>query len=237
MNTISTQFPEIVVLEDSKAFAALEEEWEELYRHCPSATPFQSWAWLYSWWEHYGEGRYELRLVTLRSEEGLLVGLLPLMLERRRGFGRLLFVGTHHTGYNDLLVREGWEDRVANGAGRALKELPGWQVANLHLLRPEAAAWDAFQRWDGHRIKIWQETCPVVEVRPWDELVASLSKNHRSTVRRALRRVQADKLSHWRAGPPEAERAGRALVVLAWELLRGRGIISGRLTQRLGFFF
>src|SRR3712207_9430408 len=101
MNTISAQFPEIVVLEDSEAFAALEGEWEELYRHCPSATPFQSWAWLYSWWEHYGEGRYELRLVTLRSEEGLLVGLIPPMLERRGGV-RVRpppFLGFHHNGF------------------------------------------------------------------------------------------------------------------------------------------
>src|SRR3712207_9508983 len=125
MNTISTQFPEIVVLEDSKAFAALEEEWEELYRHCPSATPFQSWAWLYSWWEHYGEGRYELRLVTLRSEEGLLAGLLPLMLERRRGFGRLPFVGSYHTGFNDLVVRGGWEGRVPHRRGGGPTGLSG----------------------------------------------------------------------------------------------------------------
>ena len=24
-------------------------EWEDLYRNSPQATPFQSWAWLYSW--------------------------------------------------------------------------------------------------------------------------------------------------------------------------------------------
>src|SRR3712207_9292996 len=123
MNTISTQFPEIVVLEDSKAFAALEEEWEELYRHCPSATPFQSWAWLYSWWEHYGEGRYELRLVTLRSEEGLLVGLIPLMLERRGGFGLgpPVFRGAPHPAYEHLLVGGGWGGGVQKAAGRALQ--------------------------------------------------------------------------------------------------------------------
>src|SRR3712207_7209742 len=120
MNTISAQFPEIVVLEDSEAFAALEGEWEELYRHCPSATPFQSWAWLYSWWEHYGEGRYELRLVTLRSEEGLLVGLIPLMLERRWGFGPgpLLFLGTPHPAFKDLLGGGGGGDGVAEAPGR-----------------------------------------------------------------------------------------------------------------------
>src|SRR5215211_7874113 len=83
---------EVELVEEGGGFAALEEEWEELHRHCPAATPFQSWAWLYSWWEHYG-GDYELRLVTVRNENGLLVGLLPLMLERGGVLRRLLFVG------------------------------------------------------------------------------------------------------------------------------------------------
>ena len=47
MNAHFTQPLEIAILKDTRAFAALEGEWEELYRHCPSATPFQSWAWLY----------------------------------------------------------------------------------------------------------------------------------------------------------------------------------------------
>ena len=224
------------VYDDAKDFAALEEEWEELYRHCPSATPFQSWAWLYSWWEHYGEG-YELRIITLRDgEEGQLVGLLPLMLERRWGFGRLLFVGAVQTDYHDVLVREGWEDEVTEAAGRALKELDGWQVAELHQLRPQAAAWQVYQRWDSLRIRTWQESCPVVEVRPWDELIASLSKNYRSTVRRALRRVEADKLNHWRVGAQDADQAARRLVDLHRELWRGRDIVREHSTQRWGSF-
>src|SRR5918999_86631 len=77
---------EVAVLEDAREFAALEEEWNDLYRNSPLATPFQSWAWLYSWWEYYEEG-YELRLITVRDED-LLVGLMPLMLKRRGGFGR-----------------------------------------------------------------------------------------------------------------------------------------------------
>ena len=81
------------VLRSAGEFAALEEEWEDLYRNSPRATPFQSWAWLYSWWEFYGEG-YELRLITARDDEGLLIGLAPLMLERGLGLRKLLFVGT-----------------------------------------------------------------------------------------------------------------------------------------------
>jgi hypothetical protein len=48
----SGRLPDYVeLIEDEAGFAALEEEWEDLHLHCPSATPFQSWAWLYSWWE------------------------------------------------------------------------------------------------------------------------------------------------------------------------------------------
>src|SRR5918998_610045 len=99
---------EVAVLEDASKFAALEEEWRDLYDDSPLATPFQSWAWLYSWWEHYGQ-RYELRLVVVKDGTGLLVGLLPLMLRRRRGLGLLLFVGTGLTDHLDALARAGRE--------------------------------------------------------------------------------------------------------------------------------
>src|SRR5687767_12019553 len=98
MNPYSRYPPRITILEDAKEFAALEREWEDLYRDAPLATPFQSWEWLYSWWEFYGEP-YELRLITVRNESGVLVGIVPLMLKRRWGFGRLLFVGTGITDY------------------------------------------------------------------------------------------------------------------------------------------
>jgi CelD/BcsL family acetyltransferase involved in cellulose biosynthesis len=102
---------EPAVIEDPRTFATLEREWDNLYRNSPLATPFQSWAWLYSWWEFYGEG-YELRLVTVRDDKGLLVGLVPLMLERKLGFGRLLWIGTGLSDYLDMLVREGWRSSL-----------------------------------------------------------------------------------------------------------------------------
>ena len=211
----------VAILADMQDFAALKGEWEDLYHNSPLATPFQSWAWLYSWWESYGEG-YELRLVTLRNEKGLLVGLIPLILERRRGFGRLLFIGTGPTDYLDMLVREGWEDKVLEAGIGALKQLEGWQVADLQQLRPEAAAWGIFRRWDSFRTCVWQEGSPVIDVKPWDELVASLSKNHRSTVRRALRRVEEDGVRRRLARPEDAERAARRWVALHREVWRGR---------------
>ena len=92
MDMDSKKALEISVIDDPREFAAMEEEWDDLYRGAPLSTPFQSWAWLYSWWEFYGEG-CQLRIVAVRDGD-LLVGLVPLMLERRWGFfGKLLFIG------------------------------------------------------------------------------------------------------------------------------------------------
>jgi CelD/BcsL family acetyltransferase involved in cellulose biosynthesis len=199
---------DIAILHEDRQFAMLEEEWEELYRHSPAATPFQSWAWLYSWWEYYGGG-YELRLVTIRSEDGLLVALLPLMLERRGGLGRLLLVGSGKTDYLDVLVREGWEDRVADPGAQALGNIGSWQVADLQMLHPEAAAWSVFAGRRGPRAAVQQSNCYVIGVRPWDEVLMSLSRKWRKTARRMLRRMEADGLRRGIAGEREAEKAGR----------------------------
>ena len=224
----------VEVVEDSRGFAELEEEWEDLHRQCPQATPFQSWEWLYSWWEYYGED-YELRLITV-WHEGLLVGILPLMLERRWGLGRLLFVGTGLSDYLDVIVRAGWEDKVLESGVQALKRMECWRIADLQQLRPEAAAWGNYWWWDGPRTRLRQDSCPVVEVRPWGELLASLGSNLRSTVRRALRRAAEDGLQRKVADASSIRQAAERLVALHREAWRGRTIEPEHLTQRFEAF-
>ncbi len=219
------------VLEDTREFALIKEEWEDLYRCCAEATPFQSWAWLYSWWEFYGDG-YELRLVTVRNDEGLLIGLFPLMLERRRGFGRLLFVGTGPTDYLDALVREGWEEVVFEAGARTLGKIGSWSVADLQQLRPNATAWGLFRRWEGAGSYIRQDGCPVIEAKPWDELLMSLSKSRRKSVRQSLRQAEKDGVYRRIASVADAEQAARRLVAVHRESWQGRNIGAEHLTQR-----
>jgi CelD/BcsL family acetyltransferase involved in cellulose biosynthesis len=214
------------VLRSPAAFAALEEEWDDLHRQCPRATPFQSWAWLYSWWEAYGED-YELRLVTVRDGRGLLVGLAPLMLKHRLGFSKLLFVGTGPTDYLDVLIRERWEDQVSEVLARTIRQLDSWQVADLHQLRPGAASWNICRHWDGPQLRAWQDSFPVVDVRPWDEVLQSLSSNLRSTVRRALRRFEADGGHCELAGVDDAEAAAKRLMTLSREQWQDRWLETG----------
>jgi hypothetical protein len=224
------------VLTEARAFASLEEEWDELYESYPQATPFQSWAWLYSWWEFYGEG-YGLRLITVRDEGGLLVGLLPLMAKR----GRLLLLGGDLTNplmtpFKDLLVREGWEEEVAQTLARALKELGGWWVADLRELLPQAAAWNLFREWDGPRISISITDNSFTRARSWEELLTSLSAKARKSARNTLRRLEKDGIRYVPASPDDAERAARKLVALHRELWQGRRIEPERLTQRYEAF-
>ena len=233
-NLFSTELPAVAVLKDSQDFAALEEEWTDLYDSSPLATPFQSWSWLYSWWEFYGE-RYELRLVTIR-DDGLLVGIAPLMLERRRVLSRLLFVGTGITDYLDILVRQGWEARVYKVGVQALRQMDAWQVADLQQLRPEADAWSFFREWDGPRARVWQENCPLIEYKPWDELLMSIKRGHRSDARRTLRRIEEDGVQSRLVGPNDAERAARTLVALHREAWQGRDISLEHQTRRFETF-
>jgi CelD/BcsL family acetyltransferase involved in cellulose biosynthesis len=231
MKARPTQHLRITVLERDHDFAALKEEWEELYRSSPLATPFQSWAWLYSWWEYYGE-YYELRLIVLRNGD-LLVGIIPLMLERRwLFFGRLLFIGSGVSDYLDVLVRGTWEQQASDAGRQALREMNSWLVADLQELRPEAAAWNIFRKWRGPGTYVRQSGCPVIDVRSWDELLASVSRNLRSTVRRALRRVESDGVSCALANVEDAERAARRFVGLHREMWRGRDIVPEHLTER-----
>ncbi len=221
MKTRRNNLPRTEVLTSAEEFAGLEEEWEDLYRDSPQATPFQSWAWLYSWWEFYGEG-YELRLVTVRDDEGLLIGLAPLMLERRPGFGKLLFVGTGPTDYLDVLAREGWEAQGLEALARTLRQMDSWQVADLHQLRPEAAAWGLLEHWGGLQLHMWQSNCPVIDAKPWDELLASIKKGLRSSARQTLRRAREDGLRCELAGVEDAQAAARRLVAVSRQQWQSR---------------
>jgi CelD/BcsL family acetyltransferase involved in cellulose biosynthesis len=210
---------DVAVLEDSRAFKALEEEWEDLYNDSPLSTPFQSWAWLYSWWESFG-GDYELRLITVRDGT-VLVGLIPLMLERWWGFRRLLFIGKFDP--LDLLARKGWEDAVCEAGVHALRQMMGHRhVLDLQMLRPAAAVWGIFQQWNGPRIALPMTHFLFIEVKPWDELLVSLSRNNRQTARRTLRRAEVDGVHGKLVGPEDAEQAAHRLVALHRELLDGR---------------
>jgi CelD/BcsL family acetyltransferase involved in cellulose biosynthesis len=62
------------IITNGKAFEALAPQWWELWRRCPSATPFQTPALLLPWWRHFAPGQ----LVAIAVwREDRLIGLAP----------------------------------------------------------------------------------------------------------------------------------------------------------------
>jgi CelD/BcsL family acetyltransferase involved in cellulose biosynthesis len=117
---------------------ALRPQWDRLWREDPQATPFQSPQWLLPWWKHLGQGR--LRTLTLRDEDGRLVGLAPLYLHTDAAGRRHLFpIGIGTTDYLGLLARPGKQREVAAAAWERVAGWDEWDVFVFPQLRRGAA--------------------------------------------------------------------------------------------------
>jgi hypothetical protein len=82
------------------------------------------------------------------------------------------------------------------------------------------------------RISVWRSNCPMIDVKPWDELLTSLSENLPSAFRRALCRAEEDGVRCELAGVEGAEGAARRLIALHREASQGQEIGPEHLTQR-----
>ncbi len=88
------------LIEDTAAFAALEPEWDALWRATEGACPFQHPAWLLPWWGAFGTAR--LRVAYWRAE-GRLAGLFPAYVLEEADGPKLLPVGAGTTDHLDAL--------------------------------------------------------------------------------------------------------------------------------------
>lgn len=158
----------VTLCRDPRQFAALEESWNRLFRGCPTATPFQSHAWLHSWWLSYGkDGR--LRIVLVRRGEEL-VGAAALMLVHRP-MPLLVPLGGPITDYFDVLVAAEYADQVVPALARGLHRAARGAVVDLREVRPGAAAEQLYRQWPGVSSVLADSTCMELPTLPFDELV------------------------------------------------------------------
>ncbi|MFF4470957.1 GNAT family N-acetyltransferase [Streptomyces sp. NPDC001599] len=220
----------IELVTDEDAFAELAPQWRRLYDRCAAATPFQSHAWLLSWWRAYGSaGR--LRLVLAR-EGGELVGAAPLTLVRRP-VPALVPLGGAISDYGDvLLADERGPDAVA-ALAVGVAAVARTALVDLREVRPGAAAERLYTHWHGPRHRLADSLCLELPALPMDELVARLpSAKARQRVRAQLRRLDALGVKGRPVLPGETEAAlGRLLDLhrLQW---RGRKVTGEHLRTR-----
>jgi CelD/BcsL family acetyltransferase involved in cellulose biosynthesis len=176
---------------DAEAFAALAPEWWDLWRRSPSATPFQSPAWLIPWWCHFHPG--ELFAVTIRHAERL-VGLAPFYIEDGALGRRILPVGISLGDYLDVLI----DPVYGQAAGQALVDFivrhgERWDGWDLEELAGDAAALTLPVPKDCAETLGPQSACPVLALRAdaasiWDVVPARKRRDYNLARNRAARR-------------------------------------------------
>ncbi|MEU5539628.1 GNAT family N-acetyltransferase [Streptomyces sp. NPDC020362] len=219
----------VEVCTDEHVFASLAEEWGRLYRACRLATPFQSHAWLHSWWLSYGTpGR--LRLVLVR-EHGELVAAAPLM-RVHRPVPALVALGGGISDFCDVLLDEALAARAAPALADALADAARTAVIDFREVRPGAAVERVYQSWRGPRRRLSDSECLELPVLPMDELVKRLPRARAQRVRNKMNKLHRLGLQ-WRAvGHDEAEAALRRLLELHRLQWQGRKVTPEHLRPR-----
>ncbi|HWU06940.1 MAG TPA: GNAT family N-acetyltransferase [Streptomyces sp.] len=173
---------------DLADFADLAAEWDALHRRCPTATPFQSHAWLHSWWLSYGApGR--LRVVLARRD-GRLIGAAPLMLVHRP-MPLLVPVGGAISDFFDVLVDDEDTAAAVGALEHGLHRAAAHTVVDLREVRPDASAHLLFEAWSGARSSRADSTCMELPAEPIDALIGRMSSSRAQRARAKLRRIDA----------------------------------------------
>ncbi|MGW0513759.1 GNAT family N-acetyltransferase [Streptomyces olivaceoviridis] len=215
---------------DEDAFAALGPAWGRLHARCAAATPFQSHAWLHSWWRSYGR-RGRLRLLVVRAGREL-VAVAPLMLVRRP-LPALVPLGGTISDYTDVLLDDGDDGRAAGALTEALTDAARTALVDFREVRPGGAVEGVYARWRGPRRTLRDSPCLELPAVSMEELIARLpSKKSAQRVRAKLRRLTALGVQRRTVGPEEVDAALDRLLELHRMQWQGRKVTGEHLRPR-----
>ena len=185
-------------IDDSAGFRALEREWRVLHAACPEATSFNSWEWLFSWWQAYGEGR-PLRLLCWRLE-GSLAGVVPLYLaSEKSALGtrarvlRMVGDGSGDSDYLDFLAQPALLPTVVEQLGRWLAARGDWHALAMRDLPEHSSVPSALQGLAERQdflFRLAQGRCAAVKLpSSLDAFLAARQPRFRTKLRALLKRL------------------------------------------------
>jgi CelD/BcsL family acetyltransferase involved in cellulose biosynthesis len=174
------------LIDDAARLAAVAGAWQALWQRVPTATPFQSPAWLLSWWRSFHPGA--LAVVAVRKDERL-VGLAPFYIERGRSRDRVLSLGIGVSDYLDLLIDP--ESAVSLDCFLdPLRRFPGWRACQLDELPPWSSALALPLPTESSPSIEMQSACPVLDLAQPTSI--GMQRRLRRGARRAERRGGLD---------------------------------------------
>lgn len=187
----------VEVVSDARALLDMGPLWDGLVRRAGLDHPFQSHAWVRSWWESFGAGR-RLHVLLVRAGEEA-VALAPLMLGPARLYGlplrRLGSLYNEHTPRFDLVVADRRDDACRAVWSHLRASSDDWDLLELCQVPQGSQATAELARLaeaDRFLVASWRASeSPYVPLRDgWDRYLMTLSHNHRAKLRKRLRRLE-----------------------------------------------
>ncbi|WP_328496252.1 GNAT family N-acetyltransferase [Streptomyces sp. NBC_00414] len=216
---------------DEREFGRLAEAWGALYRRCGTATPFQSHAWLHSWWLSYGTpGR--LRLVLVRDGADL-VAAAPLMLVRQP-WPALVPLGGSISDFGDVLIEDGERaERATAALADGLATAARTALIDFREVRPGGAVERVYASWRGPRRQVPDSLCLELPAVPMDDLIGRLATaKAQQRVRAKLRKLTTLGVERRAVRPDEVDAALRRLLELHRLQWQGRKVTTEHLQER-----
>ncbi|MDT0436040.1 MULTISPECIES: GNAT family N-acetyltransferase [Streptomyces] len=217
------------LITDEADFAALAPDWARLYARCGTATPFQSHAWLHSWWLSYGR-RGRLRVLLVR-DGGELAAAAPLM-RVRSPVPSLVPLGGTISDYGDVLLDDGRGEAAVDALTAGLAAAARTALVDFREVRPGGAAERVYERWRGPRRRVGDSLCLELPAVPMDELLARLPTAKAQRVRAKLRKLTALGVERHVVRPDEVDRALRRMLELHRLQWQDRKVTSEHLRPR-----
>ena len=179
------------------------DDWDRL----SAGVPSRSWAWLSTWWRHYGHPGARLFVLSVFDDSNTLVGLGPWYRDHSASQGRvvrMLGCGEVCSDYLSVLCQPGTEDPVTRAMAQRLAEYANadahdpqrWDLMELTGIDAEDRAagrlLDHLGEWGAAVHRQTAPSCWRIELpTTWDDYLAMLSKSHRKQLRRLQRDVLA----------------------------------------------
>lgn len=220
---------DIVVVTSTEGFAALKNEWADLFeRAAEPAQVFQNFVFLDHWAQHYLDERTSLSIVTGRKA-GRLVMVWPLVRRKQAGTDTLAFMGAPVAQFGDLLIDKAPDTDDWLRAGWAAVRSLGADLFEARKVRADSV----FSRCsiESRTISFEHQEAPFADLArragadgPGNAYSAKERSNHRRHLRRLAERGEIA-FHHLDPGSRAAELAVRA-VALKREWLSRSSILS-----------
>ncbi|MFD4635229.1 GNAT family N-acetyltransferase [Streptomyces sp. NPDC058284] len=229
MSAAPGERPRAELCVDQDEFEALAEPWGRLHRSCPAATPFQSHAWLSSWWRSYGRpGR--LRVVLVR-DGGRLIAAAPLM-RVDTPVPALKPLGGEISDFTDVLLDDAHREAGTEALLAGLYALARTAVVDFGEVRPGACVESLYERWPGPRRTLADSACLELPALPMDGLLKRLPAPRAQRTRAKIRKLAALGVESRVVPVEEVETSVRTLLHLHQLQWQGRKVTAEHLQPR-----